>query len=239
MKILEQEELISYSEQFFSPSTVVFTTEKTEMELFEKTYPQYTPVIKGLLRSYEGIFDYPCSIHEARLAKFISIKKEKLISDLKEIKRLGIIDYSPQKEKPQIQFLRNRVNTADLVINQKNVLKRKHAFERRLLAMINFIRNHNTCRSKIIAAYFNDTTVRRCGVCDNCLREKKLTISKQEFENIRNRIKSTISERPVNSEQLILNMQEFKETKIRKILNFLQDENKVSITEEGLIKMRS
>ena len=239
LKILEQEEFISYSEQFFSPSTVVFTTEKTAMELFEKTYPQYTPVIKGLLRSYEGIFDYPCSIHEARLAKFISIKKEKLMSDLKEIKRLGIIDYSPQKEKPQIQFLRNRVNTADLVINQKNVLKRKHAFEKRLSAIINFIRNHNTCRSKMIAAYFNDTNVKRCGICDNCLREKNLTITKQEFEKIRNGIKSAISERPVNSEQLIRNMPGFKENKIRKILNFLQEEDQVSITEEGLIKMRS
>ena len=59
LKILEQEELISYSDQFFLPSTVVFTTNKAELELFEKTYPQYDPVIKGLLRSYEGIFDYP------------------------------------------------------------------------------------------------------------------------------------------------------------------------------------
>ena len=41
LKILEQEELISYSDQFFSPSTIVFTIEKKEMELFEKTYPQY------------------------------------------------------------------------------------------------------------------------------------------------------------------------------------------------------
>src|SRR5450755_534882 len=62
LKIFEQEELINYSEQFFSPSTVVFTTERKEMELFEKTYPQYNPLIKGLLRSYEGVFDYPCSI---------------------------------------------------------------------------------------------------------------------------------------------------------------------------------
>ena len=90
-----------------------------------------TPVIKGLLRSYEGIFDYPCSIYETT-CKIYSVKKEKLLSDLKEIKRLGIIDYSPQKEKPQIQFLQNRVNTADLIINQKNILKRKHAFEKRL-----------------------------------------------------------------------------------------------------------
>ena len=91
----------------------------------------------------------------------------------------------------------------------------------------------------MIAAYFNDTNVKRCGICDNCLREKTLTITKQEFEKIRNGITSTISERPVNSEQLIRNMQEFNENKIWKILNFLQEENQVSITEDGFIKMRS
>ena len=106
LKILEQEEFISYSEQFFSPSTVVFTTDKTEMELFEKTYPQYTDVIKGLLRSYEGIFDYPCPIHEARLAKFISVKKEKLISDLKEIKRLGLSIILHKKKSRKYNFFK-------------------------------------------------------------------------------------------------------------------------------------
>ncbi len=238
LKILEQEELINYNEQFFSPSTIVFTTEKTEIELFEKNYPKYDPVIKGLLRSYEGIFDYSTSINEGRLAKFISIKKEKLLSDLNEIKQMGIIDYTPQKDKPQIRFLQNRVNTADLVINQKNVLKRKQAFEKRLYAIVSYIRNEHDCRSKLIAAYFNDLKVKRCGICDNCLREKNITITKDEFEKIREGIKNSISGKPVNSEQLIRNLKDFKENKVMKILHFLQDENQVSITEEGLITMK-
>jgi ATP-dependent DNA helicase RecQ len=237
LKILEQEELISYTEQFFSPSTIVFTTEKNEMEMFEKNYPQYDPVIKGLLRSYEGIFDYSCSINEEKLAKFISIKKEKLISYLNEIKQLGIIDYTPQKENPQIKFLQNRVNTADLVINQKNILKRKNAFEKRLYAMMDYITNNHSCRSKMIATYFNDPKVKRCGICDNCLQEKNIAISIEEFDKISERIKSLISERPVNSDHLLRHMHNFKQKNIWKILNFLQEENQVSISEEGLIKI--
>ena len=238
LKILEQEELINYNEQFFSPSTIVFTTEKTEIELFEKNYPKYDAVIKGLLRSYEGIFDYSTFINEGRLAKFISIKKEKLLSDLNEIKQMGIIDYTPQKDTPQIRFLQNRVNTADLVINQKNVLKRKQAFEKRLYAIVSYIRNEHDCRSKQIAAYFNDLKVKRCGICDNCLREKNITITKDEFEKIREGIKNSISGKPVNSEQLIRNLKGFKENNVLKILHFLQDENKVTITEEGSITMK-
>ncbi|HEY5406703.1 MAG TPA: ATP-dependent DNA helicase RecQ [Ginsengibacter sp.] len=239
LKILEQEELIGYSDQFFVPAMVAFTCDKAEMDLFEKTYPKHDPVIKGLLRSYEGIFDYPSAINETRLTTFISMKKEQLVADLIEIKKMGIIEYTPQKEKPQIKFLQNRVSTTDLVINQKNILKRKDAFEKRLCAMLDYVKDEHTCRSKMIAAYFNDTGVKRCGVCDNCLREKNITITKEEFEKIREGIKNLISSQPVNPKQLIREMPYFKQNKILKILHFLQEENIVVATEDGLVKMKT
>ena len=239
LKILEQEELISYSEQFFLPSTIVFTTDKPELELFEKTYPQYEPVIKGLLRSYEGIFDYPSPVNETRLAKFISLKKEKVITDLIEIKKMGIIDYTPQKEKPQIKFLQNRVNTSDLIINQKNISKRKDSFEKRLQAILKYVREQHSCRSKMIAAYFNDLDVKRCGICDNCLHEKTLAISREEFEKIKKEIRNLVTKVPSNAKELVVKMPAFNQSKILKVLHFLQQENIVSITEDGLIIIKS
>ncbi len=237
IKILEQEELITYSDQFFSPSTVVFKTDKKMLEEFQSAYPQFDHLIKGLLRSYEGIFDYAGVINETQLAKFISVKTEELISDLKKIKRLGIIDYSLQKEKPQIQFLQNRVNTNDLIINQKNLSKRKDAFEKRMSAIINYIRD-NSCRSKIIAGYFNDTNVRPCGICDNCLKERNISISKKEFEMIQEQINQNLSNSSLNSAQLIHSLAGFKQNKIWKILHFLQEEDLITISGEGLIKKK-
>ncbi|MEO6812785.1 MAG: ATP-dependent DNA helicase RecQ [Ginsengibacter sp.] len=238
IKILEQEELISYSEQFFSPSTVVFTTDKKELEIFEKNYPQYDEVIKGLLRSYDGIFDYPALINETQLSKFISIKKEKLIIVLNEIKKIGIIDYTPQKEKPQIMFLQNRVNADDLIINEKNLLKRKDAFEKRLSAMILFTENKNRCRSQMVAAYFNDHQVKPCGICDNCIRNKKSVLSTEEFEAISKEIKKITREKYVPLSYLFQNLSPFTQNKIMKTLNFLQEENKVTISQDGLIKLK-
>jgi len=147
LKILEQEELISYSEQFFQPSTVEFSIDKQHLNDFEKSHPQYLHVVKGLLRSYDGIFDFPSFINEAELSSFVGINKELLIKILLELKALGIIDYIPQKEKPQIYFIKNRVKTDELFINQKNILKRKGAYEKRLKAMIGFCKNENECSS--------------------------------------------------------------------------------------------
>ena len=238
LKILEQEELINYSEQFFSPPTVVFTSDKEALRSLEETYPECDQVVKGLLRSYDGIFDVPCSINEYQLAKFISMPVERLVQILMELKGMGVIDYTPQKEKPQIYFLQNRVKADDLFINEKNILKRKKAFERRLEAMLHFATDKNQCRSKMIAMYFNDLTSRRCGICDNCLNAKKITISKDEFDLISEGIKNITRKKPVSTLTLFRELSSFKENKIWKVLTFLQEENLITVNRSGLIESK-
>jgi ATP-dependent DNA helicase RecQ len=238
LKILEQEELINYSEQFFSPPTVEFIIDKHALNRFEKSHPQYNEVVKGLLRSYDGIFDFPSTINETELAKFIRIKKERLVEILRELTALNIIDYKPQKEKPQIYFLQNRVRAEDLFINEKNILKRKNAFEKRLNAMIHFCNNQNRCRSEIIGSYFDDNNLHQCGVCDNCLRNKKVILSNEEFKTISSAIKKICNTQQVSSQTLFAQLSAFNKDKIWKVLNFLQEENSVVVDQEGLIKLK-
>src|SRR5690606_22681783 len=104
LKILEQEEVLQFSEQFFSPATVEFLAGKSNLEHFESSYPSYNSIIKGLLRSYEGIMEQPVFIDEFTLAKFISSSKEDVIKKLTELHNFRILDYNPRKDKPQIYF---------------------------------------------------------------------------------------------------------------------------------------
>lgn len=234
LKVLEQEEFISYNEQIFLPSTVMFTCDKNHLQEFEKTYPDLEPVIKGLLRSYEGIFDYPSSIYENQLAGFIKKDVAGLKSELKKLQQFGVIEYHPQKDKPQIQFLRNRISTEDFTINQNNLSKRKIAFEKRLQAMIGYVKT-KACRSKTIGNYFNDLAIKPCGICDNCINEKSIVVSKTEFENITMIIEKLTEKVPVHSNLLLKNLNTFKKEKVWKVLNYLQAENKISITGDGLV----
>jgi ATP-dependent DNA helicase RecQ len=236
LKILAQEELITYSEQFFSPPTVEFTIDKKALHLFEQSHPQYEEVIKGLLRSYDGIFDFPSAIDEDRLSKFIPIKKERLLQLLHQLKTYNIIDYTPQKEKPQIYFLQNRVRAEDLFINEKNILKRKEAYQKRLNSMIGFCTNKILCRSQAIGIYFNDPHLEACGVCDNCLENKNISLSNEEFNAISAQIKKLTDETFISSSQLFAKLTAFKENKIRKVLKFLLEENIIQVNNEGLIK---
>lgn len=238
LKILEQEDLITYSEQFFSPSTAFFTSDKITLNSLEQSYPQLDVVVKGLLRSYDGIFDFPSAINETQLAKFIHISRVQLIKILYELKSMAIIDFIPQTESPQIYFLQNRVRAADLMVNEKNISKRKQAFKKRLDAMLSFATNKRQCRSAMIAKYFNDYSVRRCGVCDNCISAKQIQLTSEEFETISAGIKGYSGGELLSPDDLFSKLSSFSQNKIWKVLVYLQEENIIFVDNEGLIKIK-
>lgn len=235
LKALEQEELMSFNEQVFIPSKLQFTTNKKELYEFEETYPGLEPVIKVLLRTYEGVFDQPTSIFEKTIAFLLKKEVADIIQLLMQLHSYGLIRYTPQKDTPQLYFIQNRVRAGELTINQVSYQNRKKQFEQRVKSMLGFI-HEKTCRSQQIAFYFGDINTKACGICDNCLEKNKKPITKEEFNSIHEKIISVIQNKSVPSEKLIQQMQAIKKEKIFHVLNFLQSENKIKINERGEIR---
>jgi ATP-dependent DNA helicase RecQ len=235
IKALEQEDVLSFNEVFFKPSTVVFTTNREELTDFEKQYPAMEPLLKGLLRSYEGIFDFPATVYESKLAKFIQADVEALKKELKKLHEFGIISYSAQKDKPQITLLQNRMYNDNYQVNTADHLKRKQSFEERANAMISYIKISTGCRSRHIANYFTDVKINACGICDNCINEKAIHISAEEFNSIRGRIMHVTNEVSLEVNEILDSLKEFKKEKIWKVIEYLQAENEIRSDKEGKI----
>jgi ATP-dependent DNA helicase RecQ len=235
IKVLEQEDLISYSEQFYKPATAVFTTTKHELESVETAHPDLSIIIKGLLRTHEGIFDYPAFLNISQLAAFINLDENDVLTGLQKLKGSGILEYNPQKDKPQITFLHDRSVVTDLKIDTTNLNKRKQAYEGRLNAMIDFIEKKNRCRSQSIGNYFNDFAIKPCGICDNCLNQKNLVISIEEFDRIKTDLLNVIGKKPLSIHQVLLDLKHFKANKLWKVLDFLQNEEKVKMYPDGSV----
>jgi ATP-dependent DNA helicase RecQ len=94
---------------------------------------------------------------------------------LHQLKALGVIQYVPQKEAPQIYFLNNRAPAQSLFIDQKSYLTRKQQYALRVGSMLEYL-DTGDCRSRYISAYFGDKNVKDCGICDVCLDRKKSSI---------------------------------------------------------------
>ncbi|MEO5967595.1 MAG: ATP-dependent DNA helicase RecQ, partial [Ferruginibacter sp.] len=183
---------LSYNEVTFKSSVLEFTLSKNELFEFEESNPLLEPLIKGLLRSYEGIFDRPVSIYESNLSWFIKWPVEKIKEGLLMLHNTGVVNYKPQSEKPTLYFLLNRMYHDDYYFDITAHNERKKHYAERLNMMINFWEEKINCRSTLIANYFNDKSNKRCGICDNCINAKK-RYSKPQFIEITNLIISQLS----------------------------------------------
>ncbi len=239
LKALEQEGWLAFNEQVFIQSSAGFITNKDRLYSFEKEHPDLEPIIKTLLRSYEGIFDHPVSISEKMIAGLMKKDLEEIKKQLIQLEQAGLINYEPQKDTPQLLILRKRIKAEDIVINMVAYNQRKEQFYKRVKKIIQYIKEVTLCRSRIIGSYFGDGSVRACGICDNCLRQKSTALSKEEFETLHHRIINIIKYESLHTKDLLLKLNGIKKEKAWKVLEFLQAENKIEMDSRGLVKLKS
>jgi ATP-dependent DNA helicase RecQ len=238
LKTLEHEGHIIVTDAVYIPPKVQFIADKFLIEAFAKMHPALETVMKSLLRSFSGILDNNVIINEKLLAKVCRLPYEKVNKDLQQLAAYKIINYTPQKETPQIYFCLNRTAASTLNINQQQYFKRKQQFEVRVAAMLRYLTENKNCRSKIISAYFDAAIVNNCESCDNCLRKKNIGITTQEFDSIKNQIFTLISTHKINNvKEIFAYLTTIKKDKIWEIIQFLQDEKQLHINDMGAIKL--
>ncbi len=235
LRILEQEGHIQFNEQIFLPTQVSFTTDTQYLSQFEEMYPSLEPVIKALLRTYPGIFSNRVSVYDQQLARICRMNLEQIHISLKQLQALGIIEYLPKKETPQIHFMLNRAPAKYLHIQHEAYLERKELHVKRVGQMIAYAREKNKCRSQFIGFYFGDEDAKPCGVCDHCLRQKNKKPSQKEFNAIETAIQKSPNQ-SISINALLQTCENINPTRVWEILNFLQAESSIEISEEKLIK---
>jgi len=238
LKALDQEQILSFNDSVFLSSRIQFITNKETLHEFENNHPDLEELIKVLLRTYEGIFDQPVFIYEKAISYILRLDVLQVKEGLKRLHSYAIIQYTPQKDSPQIFFLQNRVRTEDLTINEKNYKKRKQQLTDRINAFVKFIGDKKICRSKMIGLYFGDTKMEPCNICDNCLDHHNTDLTSEEFEKIHHQIIALIQPKPFQSKDLIHHLPGIKKEKAWKVVHFLQAENKIEVDKDGMMSLK-
>lgn len=238
LKALEQDDWLAFNEQVFLPATIRFTIDKDLLYAFEHDHPGLEPVIKTLLRSYEGIYDQPTAISEKLLSGLLSLPPETVSTQLKTLHQSGVIDYCPRKDRPQLMFLRDRIRAEDLRIDEKAYRERKEQYQRRMEQMLIYISDRTACRSRIIGSYFGDENIPACGICDNCLQQKNSWLTRGEFTDMQQRIIDSLEREPADIQALMRTLGNISKEKAWKLLEFLQAENKITVDKTGKIHLK-
>jgi ATP-dependent DNA helicase RecQ len=239
IQAMAQEDILSFNEIVFKPSLAEFIVSKNDLSEFEQQHPELENIIKGLLRAYEGIFDFACSINENVLAKFIKVPGVEVIAQLKKLHQYHIINYVPVSEKPQLFLQQNRMYADDFKIDYKKIIDRKQHYRQRTEAIIAYVYDKKSCRSKLIASYFGDDNVVKCKICDNCINNAEQELTSEMFKELSDKIFSLLKNQPMNIETLVRSLIPVKEKNIWKAIDYLVGENLVITDSEKFIRLKT
>ncbi len=232
LKLLEQDGLWTLTDAVFSPPTIFINVNRAELDEVINTYPELGYTITTLLRLYGSLFQYPTAIRLFAIAKQMKCKMDDAEKLLNRLNAMGIIEYAKQKDGPQMFFHHYRVDSKHLIIDTARINRLKKRHEERTTAMVQYLENEQTCRSKIMLAYFDEELKHDCGHCDLCLSKNAKQVDSQSLIKA---ISELLNE-PKHNTTLISSLPDYNRDKIISAIRSMADEKIILIEANGFIR---
>ncbi|GAB3572933.1 RecQ family ATP-dependent DNA helicase [Spirosoma luteolum] len=174
LKQLQLEGFVQLNDNYYHPSRLTILLDNRQLYEFQVMNPRLDPFLKMLLRYYGGeLFTDFITISESALARTFMINQPEIVALLEQLHQRGVVVYEKQKDKPQLTFLTPRLDAPTLPVNAAELNRRKELALRKVNAAILYTEHPTQCRTRLLQAYFGERTQDRCGICDNCIKQKK------------------------------------------------------------------
>ncbi len=230
LQMLENLEIISYQQHANSQSILKFKIGANEILSYTNAYSQYQKVIKLLLRSYGGIINNPTTINETYLASKLDISKKQLQTTLEILKKENIIVYKKAIQTALITFLVPRDDNRTIYAVQHKITAANQRKIDKVNAMINYVKDESTCRSKQLVSYFGEALKNDCGICDVC--KKKGLQKTLSFDELALKITSLLkAHKALNSKEISIHLNTTKENTLI-VLQMLLEKNIISLNSQ-------
>ncbi|MBL7708261.1 MAG: RecQ family zinc-binding domain-containing protein, partial [Chitinophagaceae bacterium] len=116
--------------------------------------------------------------------------------------------------------------------------QRKERYLQRVKEIVRYVKETTECRSRIIGVYFGDEYIKTCGICDNCLRQKAISLTKEEFDQLHHLVINLVKYESLPVKELLLKLNGVKKEKAWKVIEFLQAEHKIEMDTNGYIHLK-
>ena len=232
LKTLETAGWLALSEAVYTPASLKIIVSKESLYDYQLRNPQFDLLLKTILRSYQGASTHFVHVRESQLAGFLRKSRAEISQALSHLHKDRIIEYLPQSDKPQLMFLRDRVDADDLTIDHKMYEFRRKRHWERIQRAIAYAENP-ICRSQQLLAYFGETEAEPCGICDVCLGRKKGDLSNADFDATKAKIQAYLADEGATLEALAAYFSSTQQERLVKVLEYLMDEG--FVVQEGSI----
>ncbi|MGH1336191.1 MAG: RecQ family ATP-dependent DNA helicase [Aureispira sp.] len=222
LKHLMHEEYIYLSEQVFIPSTLQVIVQKEVLYDYILRNTKLQQLVNVIFRSYQGAFSHPVHVREAELSRYLKVSMAQLEALLQKLQQDGLIHYKPQKDAPQLTFVRERLPESGVLIDQKRYQFLQRRQEKRLEKALEYAETLQ-CRQQLLLAYFDEMGAAACGSCDVCLGRHDRHIKHQEFYQIKNKLEYELKKSASPLRPLVDKFPEDNREKVLKAIEHLID----------------
>jgi ATP-dependent DNA helicase RecQ len=234
-RILEQDGWLSLSEAVMSPPSIMVLLNREMLYDYQLRNPSTDRILKGFLRAIPNIMSDFGTFSETQMAQFIKISAVEMVETLHKFHNDGVVDFRPRKEKPQISFLRERVDSQHLTIDWTLYMFRKKRAEARLNKAIEYV-ELDICRSQQLLHYFGQIDAPECGVCDICVESEKRVLETDDYALLSGKVRSLLKREALTLKEIVDSFAEKQRSKIIQTIGFMLEEKQL-VKEGDKIKL--
>ena len=216
--LLDRNSIIVLTQHFNFRTKIQFLTTNTMLFQYLELHLELNTLVKVLLRTYGGIFDYETKVDLNLIEKKANLSEKVIIKQLHRLEKDNIINLQIAKTDSEITFLKPRED--DITINPivKTIEQQQNLKHQQVEAVLNYIKNDSVCKNLQLLAYFGEKSSKHCGMCSVCTEQ----LSKRN-----NHAKTIISEQILNA----LQTEDLSSRQLLQTINCSQTELINSLTE--------
>ncbi|WP_439151799.1 RecQ family ATP-dependent DNA helicase [Winogradskyella sp.] len=229
LTVLDRNAIISLVQNFNFRTKIQFITSNTVLFKYLETHLNLNTIVKVLLRTYGGIFEYETKVNLNLVIKKTELPEKDVIEQLIQLEKDEVISLQIANTDSEITFLKPRED--DITINpiRKTVEQQHQLKHQQIEAVLDYIENNIECRSIQLLSYFGEKSKQKCGICSVCIEsDSKSTTEKSKRVTLE--IIEQLNNRTLSSRDLLGHIN-CSEQELLQGLSELLETNKIKLTE--------
>ncbi|RED42903.1 ATP-dependent DNA helicase RecQ [Winogradskyella eximia] len=201
--LLDRNAIITLTQLFNFRTKIQFITTNAVLFKYLETHLDLNILVKVLLRTYGGIFDYETKVNLSLIIKKANLSEKQVIAQLQRLEKDEVISLQMANTDSEITFLKPRED--DITINPiAKTIEQQHTLKHQQIeSVLSYIQNESVCRSQQLLLYFGETSKQPCGLCSVCVA-KASSLDNTSNEAISIQIIKILETEALSSRQLLL-----------------------------------
>ncbi len=177
IRFLDNQGVLNSIQEYSEKIAIQFLISSKELIRLMSLHQKHEPTISAIIRSYANVYENSTLINTALLAAKAQITEAEVLETLDFLKQKDVITYQAKGNDSSIVFSEIREDERTINRISKHLEKQNALKMQQLQAVLDYVADDVTCKTKLILRYFGESLKKDCGVCGVCLSKTPKTLN--------------------------------------------------------------